>query len=105
MAHAFPEVPAQVFIEVPDEEDCLELARSGATELNWLPRDLLDAGVGEAMVHAARELARLPRPDRHTRKRNALEEIDIERQILWERGLDRKALPLMGYWRTGRSFD
>lgn len=135
MAHAFPEVPAQVFIEVPGEADCLELTQSRATELNWLPRDLLDAGHGEAMVHAARELARLPRPDNHTRKCKTLEDIDIERQILWERGasdsggfhawiagesaavmhirrhliqergLDRKTLTLMGYWRAGRSFD
>lgn len=132
MALDYPQVPVQAFIEVPDEQDCVELTRSAATELNWLPRDVLDGDHGEAMIHAVRELARLPRGQGNSK---ALEEVDIERQILWERalpdssefhawiagesaavmnirrflikdhGLDRTALTLMGYWRAGRTFD
>jgi len=29
----------------------------------------------------------------------------IRRHLIQERGLDRKTLTLMGYWRAGRSFD
>lgn len=131
----YPDVPVQAFIEVPCEEDCVELSCSAATELNWLPRDVLDGEHGEAMIHAVRELARLPRVQHEARNTRALEDVDIEQQILWERaepsngefyawiagesaavmsirrfliqerGLDRKTLTLMGYWRAGRSFD
>lgn len=130
-----PDVPVQAFIEVPCEQDCVDLTCSTATELNWLPRDVLNDDHGEAMIHAVRELARLPRVQLEQRSTAALEDVDIEQQILWERaqssngefhawiagesaavmnirrflvqerGLDRKALTLMGYWRAGRSFE
>lgn len=130
-----PDVPVQAFIEVPCEQDCVDLTCSTATELNWLPRDVLNGDHGEAMIHAVRELARLPRVQLEQRSTAALEDVDIEQQILWERaqssngefhawiagesaavmnirrflaqerGLDRKALTLMGYWRAGRSFE
>ncbi|MDD2048176.1 siderophore-interacting protein [Pseudomonas putida] len=129
----YPNVPVQAFIEVPGEQDCLDLTCSAVTELTWLPRDVLNGEHGEAMIHAVRELARLPRRQLDTT--DALEEVDIDQQILWERGvpsagefhawiagesaavmgirrflvqergLDRRTLTLMGYWRAGRSFD
>ncbi|SDZ66228.1 siderophore-interacting protein [Pseudomonas sp. NFIX28] len=125
----------QAFIEVPHETDCLPLRCSPQTRLNWLPRDLLNSAHGEAMMHAARELASLPASTGAKPPTAALAEIDIERQILWEqarpadndfyawvagesaavmairrhlikeRGLDRRALTLMGYWRLGRAVD
>jgi NADPH-dependent ferric siderophore reductase len=129
----YPNVQTQAFIEVPGEQDCLDLTCSAATELHWLPRDVLNGEHGDAMIHAVRELARLPR--RQLGKTDVLEDVDIDQQILWERGLpgdgefyawiagesaavmgirrflvqerglDRKTLTLMGYWRAGRSFD
>ncbi|MGH8380890.1 siderophore-interacting protein [Pseudomonas sp.] len=135
MAGDYPDVPVQAFIEVPGEQDCVDLICSAVTELNWLPRDVLNSDHGEAMIHAVRELARLPRRQFDERNIRALEDVDIERQILWERalpnngefhawiagesaavmnirrflvqdrGLDRKTLTLMGYWRAGRSFE
>lgn len=135
MAVDYPDVPVQAFIEVPCEQDCLDLTMSAATELNWLPRDVLNGDHGEAMMHAVRELARLPRVQHEAGNTLALENVDIDQQILWERaqpsngefhawiagesaavmsirrfliqerGLDRKTLTLMGYWRAGRSFE
>ncbi|MDD1014584.1 siderophore-interacting protein [Pseudomonas rubra] len=135
LARDLPEVPVQAFIEVPGEADCLELTCSPATRLNWLPRDVLHCTHGEAMIHAIRELAQLPPTTAGVGHNVKLEEVDIDRQILWElakpcngefyawiagesaavmnirryliseRGLDRSALTLMGYWRAGRTFD
>ncbi|MND75341.1 Vibriobactin utilization protein ViuB [compost metagenome] len=135
IARDLPEVAVQAFIEVPGEADCLDLACSPATELSWLPRDVLHCTHGEAMIHASRELARLPPTVAGAGLKVKLEEVDIDRQILWElakpgsgdfyawiagesaavmnirryliteRGLDRSALTLMGYWRAGRTFD
>lgn len=129
------EVQVQAFIEVPYETDCIELPCHPSTELNWLPREILRSAHGEAMVHAARELARLPAAKGTGARVKPLENIDVEQQILWERarpadnnfyawvagesgavmairrhlikerGLDRQALTLMGYWREGRTFE
>lgn len=128
-----PEV--QAFIEVPHEADCLPLRCGPTTKLHWLPRDLLRQHHGEGMLHAVRELAKLPAATVGSKKNKALENVDIERDILWERasqangefyvwvagesaavisirrhlinerGLDRRAITLMGYWRLGRSLE
>lgn len=128
-----PDTPrVQAFIEVPHEADCIALHCAPGTQLNWLPRNVLQSAQGEAMLHAARELASLPAPGQPGR---ALEDIDLEQQILWElakpannefyawvagesatvmairrhlineRRLDRNNLTLMGYWRLGRSLE
>lgn len=131
-----PEPPhVQAFIEVPHEADCLPLPCGPNTQLNWLPRDVLGLPHGEAMIHAARELARLPAPISSDQRGKPAKDVDIEQKILWERahpvdsefyawvagesaavmairrhlinerGLDRRALTLMGYWRLGRSLE
>lgn len=123
----------QVFIEVPEAGDCIDLRHAPGTELHWLARSELACAHGEAMRHAAFELARLPPP---TQTANApLKALDIDKEILWElaapasnafyawvagesaavmairkhwineRHLDRRSLTLMGYWRHGRSLE
>ncbi|NWB90960.1 siderophore-interacting protein [Pseudomonas agarici] len=126
-------IQVQAFIEVPHAQDCLPLRCPPDTELNWLPRDVLNSQHGEAMIHAARERARLPSVKATDRPLGPLKEVDIDRDILWElaepsnnefyawvagesgavmairkhlvneRAMDRKALTLMGYWRLGRT--
>ncbi|MNH26249.1 Siderophore-interacting protein [compost metagenome] len=133
LAETLPELAVQAFIEVPLEADCLDLRHGDATELHWLPRDLLGCAHGQAMQHAVRELASLPQEPAAPRAK--LEEVDIDTRILWEqasstssafhawvagesatvmdirrylikeRGLQRECLTLMGYWRAGRTFD
>ncbi|HDS1736020.1 MULTISPECIES: siderophore-interacting protein [Pseudomonas] len=128
-----PELPAEVFVEVPLQSDCLQLLHSAATTVHWLPRDLLRCEHGHAMRHAVRELAQLP--SMRVCKQPDLHDVDIEQSILWERasgdpsefyawvagesatvmeirryllkerGLDRDSVTLMGYWRAGRSFE
>ncbi|MFF7062253.1 siderophore-interacting protein [Pseudomonas sp. NPDC008258] len=123
----------QAFIEVPLEADCLHLHHGPATQLHWLPRDVLQCEHGHAMQHAVRELASLPQGAAAPRAK--LEDVDIDKRILWEqassasstfhawvagesatvmdirrylikeRGLQRDCLTLMGYWRAGRTFD
>ncbi|MGE7955444.1 siderophore-interacting protein [Pseudomonas sp. NPDC089530] len=123
----------QAFIEVPHESDCLALRHHHQTRLSWLPRDVLGASHGEALLHAARELAELPAPSRHSRALKPQENSDelrpwdsatpadnsfyawiagesgtvmkIRRHLINERGLERGNLALMGYWRLGRSLD
>lgn len=133
LADTQPQLATQAFIEVPLQADCLALRHSPATCLHWLPRELLRCTHGQAMQHAVRELAQLPQG--HATPGARLEEVDIDKRILWEqastassafyawvagesatvmdirrhlvkeRGLPRDCLTLMGYWRAGRTFD
>lgn len=132
LADTRPALAVQAFIEVPLEADCLPLRHSPTAQVHWLPRDLLRCEHGHAMRHAIRELASLPCGTAGAVK---LEEVNIERSLLWEhgrgegsefhawiagesaavmdirrhlvkeRGLGRDCLALMGYWRAGRTFD
>ncbi|HCF5458923.1 TPA: siderophore-interacting protein [Pseudomonas aeruginosa] len=102
----------EAFLEVPGEADILDLPAIPAARLHWLPEREVAGG-------AAQEL----------------EDIDIDEEILWElaspesgsfyawvagesaavmairrylvqeRGIDKRHLTLMGYWRLGKVFD
>ena len=133
---AQPQPPqVEAFIEVPHEDDCLDLPCGPATRLHWMPRDRSGQAHGEAMIQAVRTLASLPAAISADQRQKPAKEVDIERTILWdraapadrdfyawvagesaavmairryllnERGLNRRALTLMGYWRLGRSLE
>ncbi|TBV09269.1 siderophore-interacting protein [Phytopseudomonas dryadis] len=132
----WPQTPVvQAFIEVPHEADRLALRHAVDAQVNWLVRDVHQLGHGEGMLKAARELATLPTSAARSSSAQTIEEVDIERQILWELakpadnefyawvagesaavmairrhwvgelGLDRRALTFMGYWRLGRALE
>lgn len=131
-----PDTPqVQVFIEVPDESDCLALTAGANTSVHWLPRVSPHTQHGEGMLLAARELASLPPTRGNLQDSATLDELDADSQRLWdlasakqsefyawvagesgavmnirrffvnECGLDRKSLTLMGYWKQGRSLE
>lgn len=121
----------QAFIEVPEARDVMELPRWPGLEVEWMPR--ADTGEAQPMV-AALQRARLPAMKVDTQA-ETLEMIDLDKKIVWhraapvddgfyawiageassvlairhhlinERGVDRRALNLMGYWRRGQSVD
>lgn len=126
---------AHALIEVPSEEDALPLDIGPNVRVDWVAR----AGGGE---HGCRLLPAVTawlaeRPElvaaAATDRVQPLEEVDIDREILWERaetasggfyawiagesgvvktlrrllvrdhGIDRDRVAFMGYWRLGRS--
>ncbi|HKV00191.1 MAG TPA: siderophore-interacting protein [Vineibacter sp.] len=123
---------AQAFIEVADTDDIMDLPIWPQLELTWLPRSRSPDGK-PPMVNAIHR-ARLPAA-KAVPATNALPDVDIESQILWdlaapddasfyawiageaasvlairhhlvkECGMDRRSLNLMGYWRRGRALD
>lgn len=128
---AMPSPPrARAFIEVPTAEDVIVLPTWSALDLTWLPRKG-DAEPGALMVQAARREA----PRAASQHASPLPEIDVDREILWEtgarstggfyawiageagavktirhvllkeRGFDRAAVNLMGYWRLGQALE
>lgn len=119
-----------VLLEVPYPEDALGLAAPPGVDVRWLPRtgDLHGSQLVPAVKAAAAEL--IP-----TAGTGHLEEVDVDKEILWEvpeaapdgvyawlageagiikalrrhlvaeRGLDRRSVAFMGYWRLGRAED
>lgn len=116
------------FAEVPNDRDALALAHWPGLSLTWMPREgrapgslMVDAAIQAAPARAGAGVA----PPR----------VDVDRDILWDRatgasdgfyawvageamavrdirdllirdrGLDRRSLNLMGYWRQGRVLD
>lgn len=76
--------PAQVqaFIEVPLEDDCVDMSHFTFAEVHWLPRKAFGATYGERLLHSVREHVRLP----ETRSQAANEEVNdvAEGELLWE---------------------
>lgn len=135
-----------VVVEVPYAEDFTELTRPRGMELTWLARE--GGEHGAHLVPAVRRaaddlLAGVRRPAEAvapTASAPALEDVDVDSEILWEvplddvglplppqgdlyawlageastiktlrrflvseRGLDRRSVAFMGYWRQGRA--
>lgn len=73
----------QAFLEVPTKADRIALATWPGLELHWLPREHLNLAPGEALVAAARNDIRVNASPRAV-SQNALPDIDVDRDILWE---------------------
>lgn len=117
-------------LEVPYAADALPVTAPAGVEVRWLARDGADHGslLVPAVQAAAARLAPAPGTA------EAVEDVDVDNDILWEvpadaasgrlyawlageaavirtlrrhlvgeRGLDRKAVAFMGYWRQGRT--
>lgn len=128
---ATPKPPAtQAFLEVPSEADQIALPSWPGLRLTWLPRG--GESEGELIAAAA---ARALVPTQGAANDDRLADVDIDREILWElaegepggfygwvageseavmtirrllikeRGVDRRSVNLMGYWRRGRALD
>ena len=124
----------EAFIEIPSARGRIDLPRWPGLALHWLPRDAAGAATrpGDLLLSAIRS-ATLPQGRASTSP--ALDDIDIDRVVPWDqaeaidgdfyawiaaesaavmalrtflvtqRGLDRRALNLMGYWRLGKVYD
>ena len=124
----------QAYIEIPSGAARVPLPEWSGLELHWLPRDHGGLAIqpGDLLL-AAMRTARLPEGAVGTAQ--VLEDIDIDRVVPWdqaqgmhgdfyawvagesagvmamrnflvnERGIDRRALNLMGYWRLGKTSD
>ncbi|MFF6985671.1 siderophore-interacting protein [Streptomyces sp. NPDC010273] len=97
-------VRARVWLEVQHAGDVQELATDADAEVTWLVRD--DQGVeGSPMALGALRAAQLPAAERpyvwmagesgHVKA--------LRRHFVGERGIDRRRVTFVGYWRRGLS--
>lgn len=71
----------QVFLEVPERGDCIDLSHYDFAEIHWLPRDVRGDRHGEALLSAVRAHVRLPVS---ALSQNDLRE-EAEGQLVWDR--------------------
>ncbi|WP_030179867.1 siderophore-interacting protein [Streptomyces violaceorubidus] len=92
--------PARVWLEVPHAEDVQDLRTAADAEVTWLVRD---AGGGPGAGLAALRDARLPGAE-HPYVWIAGESgcvKELRRHFVGERGVDRRRVTFVGYWRRG----
>ncbi|WP_217143983.1 siderophore-interacting protein [Streptomyces sp. AC627_RSS907] len=92
---------ARVWLEVPHAEDVQDLATAADAEVTWLVRD--DAGTPADLALRALQDARLP-PAQHPYVWIAGEAgrvRGLRRHFVGERGVDRRRVTFVGYWRQG----
>lgn len=126
------------FMEVPSADDPLPMDLPEGFHVTWLARDLptgapvQNSPIGDRLVDAVRGFARqYPRPA--AERRQQLEDVDVDRDLLWEvpsddgtdfyawiageagvvktlrrilvaeHGIDRGQVAFMGYWRQGKA--
>ena len=122
------DVTGVVVCEVPTAADMLDLAAPAGVELRWVARN--DAPHGLRLLEEMADVA--AGPTERTPGPTVPAEIDVDDQILWEvpevavggtyawiageaglvrdlrrllvgRGVDRRSVAFMGYWRRGRA--
>jgi NADPH-dependent ferric siderophore reductase len=115
-------------LEVPNEDDALDIAAPAGVSVTWLARQ--EGRHGSKLIPAVQTAAGRMLP---TAQGQDIEDVDVENDLLWEvpdgtqnglyawlageagviktlrrhlvaeRGLDRRSVAFMGYWRLGRT--
>jgi len=119
------------YVEVPSPDDCIALSAFPELTLTWMPRgagiragDLMIGAAGQAVLPVQPAGATVVLPDINLDETIMWEKASAEaadiyvwvageaqavktmrRILIQERGLDRKATNLMGYWRDGHVLD
>jgi NADPH-dependent ferric siderophore reductase len=94
---------AEVFIEIPSDDDRQELGESAGATVHWLARDDPHARPGEL---ALAEVQRMPWPGGSVYAYVVGEQAlptGLRRFLVAERDVPKDAITFQGYWRQGRA--
>ena len=82
----------EALLEVPETADRLELTGPAGVTVTWLPRD--GAGHGTRLIPAVRAATARILGDRPSGPAAELEDVDVDRDMLWEVPVDESGAPL-----------
>jgi NADPH-dependent ferric siderophore reductase len=109
IAAALQKIPdgatARVLVQVGNADDQQELPAGPDVRVTWLHRDTTAAGGAGQLLAAVRALEFPPGRVHAFVHGEAGEVREVRRHLLGERGVDRDALSVSGYWRRGRDED
>ena len=117
----------QVFLEVPKRGDCVDLSHYRFADIHWLPREVIGASHGEALLSAVQQQVILPasalvRGELHEESEGDIlwDRADsgdkrfhgwvaaessavkqLRRYLIGERGLSPECISFMAYWSRG----
>ncbi|MFV0135854.1 siderophore-interacting protein [Streptomyces sp. HMX87] len=99
-----PGTRARVWLEVPHAEDVQELTTTADAEITWLVRDAApDRAEGSPLALDAIRSAELPAAQRPyvwmAGESGCVKQ--LRRHFVGERGIDRRRVTFVGYWRRG----
>jgi NADPH-dependent ferric siderophore reductase len=98
-------VRAKVYVEISDPADMQGIATLADVEMHWLRRGRHGAEPGAALLEEVRS-AHLPGHDWYAWVAGESSMVKaVRRHLVNDRGMDRRAITFMGYWRHGRSED
>ncbi|WUW23965.1 siderophore-interacting protein [Streptomyces sp. NBC_01463] len=91
---------ARVWLEVPHTEDRLAITTAASSRISWLVRDRADTPDAVAAVRAAE----LPEGTPYVWIAGEAAKVRaMRRHLVGERGIDRRRVTFVGYWRRGLS--
>lgn len=85
LARENAQLKLQVFLEVPLQQDCINLSEYDFADIHWLPRDRLRTSRGEALVDAVKAHAILP--EQFASFPQELSDV-AGQEILWQSAVD-----------------
>lgn len=99
------ETPAQVFVEVGNETEHIDLTTAGQIRLTWVHRDGTPPGTGDRLASAVRA-AGIPAGTGYAWVAGESAAVQaIRRHLVGPAGLDPAAVTFCGYWRLGGAVD
>jgi NADPH-dependent ferric siderophore reductase len=96
---------AEVFLEVAGPEHEQPVPMTADTTVHWVHREGTGLGYGEALTRVVRASTLPAGPLQAFVHGNADMVKDLRRFLFVERGVDRRAVSISGYWRTGHTED
>ncbi|MDR7299934.1 siderophore-interacting protein [Haloactinomyces albus] len=98
-------VRATALVEIPEAADAQSLVTSAELDIHWLPRCELGRRRGTALLEELRSMP-LPSDDVYAWVSGEASMVKAARRhLVDDRGLDRRAVTFMGYWRPGTTED
>lgn len=97
--------PTLAYVEVADDAECLPLSPVGGAAMHYLPRNGTPSTRSTLLVDALRAME-LPEGAAYFWLAGEASKVRAMRRVLvQERGVDRRRVTFVGYWRTGATED
>lgn len=98
------ELPAEVFVEVPADEDVRpEVAAPAGTKIHWLPRNDSSAKPGTLAMRAVRDAHLRPGPFYTWTAGESALPTGLRRHLVNDRDVPKSDIAFLGYWKQGKA--
>ncbi|MDY7091182.1 MAG: siderophore-interacting protein [Actinomycetota bacterium] len=98
------ELPAEVFLEVPTDDDVRpDVAAPAGSRIHWLPRNDASAKPGTLALRTVREARLRPGPFYTWTAGESALPTGLRRHLVNDRRVPKSDIAFLGYWKVGRA--